>query len=168
MSTYDSCVPVFIQMLTCQRAILGKAEAYAAAKKIDESVLMNARLYPDMFPFKKQIQILTDFCNRAAARLSGSEIPSHPDTEEILSQLKQRITATLDFISALKAEKFEGSESKTYQIPMGGDNKMEMTGQDYLFHFVLPNVVFHAATAYGILRHNGLEIGKLDFMKPPE
>jgi len=168
VSTYDACIPTFVQILRCQQAILGKAEAYAAAKKIDESVLMSARLYPDMFPFKKQIQILTDFCNRAAARLSGSEIPSHPDTEENLSQLKQRIAATLEFVSGLKAEKFEGSESKTYEIPMGGDKKMEMTGQNYLFHFVMPNVVFHAATAYGILRHNGLEIGKLDFMQPPE
>ncbi|MGY9106564.1 MAG: DUF1993 family protein, partial [Alphaproteobacteria bacterium] len=80
VSTHDSCIPTFVQMLSCQRAILEKAEAYAAARKIDESVLLNARLFPDMFPFKKQIQILTDFCNRAAARLSGSEIPSCPDT----------------------------------------------------------------------------------------
>jgi hypothetical protein len=168
VSTYDAFIPTFAQMLSCQRAILDKAAAYAQARKIDESVLLNARLFPDMFPYSKQIQILTDFCNRAAARLSGSEIPSNTDTEESFAELKARITATLDFISGLKPEQFEGAESKTYEIPMGGDRKTEMTGQDYLFHFVLPNVVFHAATAYGILRHNGLEIGKLDFMQPPE
>ncbi len=168
VSTHDACIPTFVQMLSCQRAILDKAEAYAAARKIDESVLLNARLYPDMFPFKRQIQILTDFCSRAAARLSGSEIPSNPDTEETFAELKKRISATLDFISTLKPEQFEGSETKTFEIPLGGDKKMEMTGKNYLFHFVLPNVVFHAATAFGILRHNGLEIGKLDFMQPPE
>jgi hypothetical protein len=168
VSTFDACIPTFIQILTCQRAILDKAESYAAARKIDESVLLNARLFPDMFPFKKQIQILTDFCNRAAARLSGSEIPSSDDTEESFSELKQRVTATLDFISRLDPEQFQGSETKTYEIPLGGDKKKEMSGQNYLFHFVLPNVVFHAATAYGILRHNGLQVGKLDFMQPPE
>ncbi len=168
VSTHDAFIPTFVQMLSCQRAILDKAAAYAEAQKIDESVLLNARLFPNMLPFKKQIQILTDFCNRAAARLSGSEIPSASDTEETFEELKTRITATLDFISTLKPEKFEGAENRTYEIPMGGDRKMEMTGQNYLFHFVLPNVVFHAATAYGILRHNGLEIGKLDFMQPPE
>jgi len=168
VSTHDSCIPTFVQMLSCQRAILEKAEAYAAARKIDESVLLNARLFPDMFPFKKQIQILTDFCNRAAARLSGSEIPQCPDTEESFAELKERISKTLAFVTSLKPEQFEGAEEKAFEIPMGGDKKMEMTGQDYLFHFVLPNVVFHAATAYGILRNSGLEIGKLDFMQPPE
>lgn len=168
VSTYDSFIPTFVQMLSCQRAIIDKAAAYAQSREIDESVLLNARLFPDMFPYKRQIQILTDFCNRAAARLSGSEIPSYPDSEESFEELKSRITSTLDFVSSLKPEQFEGAESKTYEIPMGGDSKMEMTGQNYLFHFVVPNVVFHAATAYGILRHCGLEIGKLDFMKPPK
>jgi len=168
VSIHDSCIPTFVQMLSCQRAILEKAEAHAKARKIDESVLLNARLFPDMFPFKKQIQILTDFCNRAAARLSGSEIPSSSDTEESFAELKERVSKTLSFVTSLKPEQFEGAEAKTFEIPMGGDKKMEMTGQSYLFHFVLPNVVFHAATAYGILRHSGLEIGKINFMQPPE
>ena len=168
VSTYDAFIPTFVQLLSCQCAIMDKATAYAEVRKIDESVLLNARLFPDMFPYKKQIQILTDFCNRAAARLSGSDIPSNADTEESFAELKARVTSTLDLISGLKPEQFEGAESKTYEIPMGGERKMEMTGQNYLFHFVLPNVVFHAATAYGILRHSGLEIGKLDFMQPPK
>jgi hypothetical protein len=168
VSIFDACIPTFLQMLTCQRAILDKAEAYAAERKIDESILLNATLFPDMFPLKRQIQIMTDFCSRAAARLSDSEIPSSDDTEESFSDLKQRVTGTLDFISRLNPEQFQGSETKTYDIPLGGGRKKKMSGQNYLFHFVLPNVIFHASTAYGILRHNGLQVGKLDFIRPPK
>lgn len=167
VTTFDACIPTITQILLCQKAILAKAGAHAEEYKIDASVLLNARLFPDMFPFKKQIQIMTDIGTRGAARLSGSEIPSNPDTEETFAELSARVSSALEFISKLKPEQFEGAETKTYEIPLGGDKKTEMTGQNYLSHFVLPNVIFHAATAYGILRHNGIELGKLDFLQPP-
>jgi hypothetical protein len=165
VSMYAASVPMFTQILGAQSSILGKAAAYAEAKKIDESVLLSARLFPDMFPFRKQIQIETDFANRASARLSGSDIPSYPDDEGSFGDLQARIAKTLAFLGSLAPEKFEGSETKDFQIPMGGDRKMDMTGKDYLFHFAIPNFLFHATTAYAILRHCGLEIGKLDFMQ---
>lgn len=165
VSLYDACVPTFTQILDAQSSILGKATAYAEAKKIEESVLLGARLFPDMLPFKKQIQIETDFANRATARLSGSDIPSYPDDEETFADLKGRIAKTLTFLGGLKPEQFEGSEIKTIKFPIGGERTMEMTGKDYLFHFALPNFLFHATTAYGILRHSGVELGKMDFMQ---
>jgi hypothetical protein len=166
LSMYDACVPTFTQILRCQANILDKAAAYADARKIDHSVMLDARLFPDMFPLKRQVQISTDFANRAAARLSGSEIPSHPDTEQSFGELKERVLKTAAFVSGLQPAQFDGAASKTYSIPMGGDRKEEMTGQNYLFHFALPNFLFHATTAYGILRHSGVEIGKMDFMQP--
>ena len=165
---YDASVPTFQQILSCQLAVLDKAKAHAEAKNIDPSVLVNARLYPDMFPFKKQIQILTDLANRGAARLAGVELPSNPDTEETFDELKARITKTLAFVKSVKPEQMVGSEKKAYEIPVGGDKKMSMSGQQYLFHFVLPNLIFHATTAYGILRHSGVELGKKDFLQPPD
>lgn len=165
ITIYDACIPTFTQILAAQSSILDKAAAYAASKKIDETVLLGTRLFPDMFPFKKQIQIATDFANRASARLSGSDIPSYADDEQDIAALKSRIAKTLGFIGGLKPEQFEGAESKSFVIPMGGDRKMEMTGKDYLFHFALPNFLFHATTAYAILRHSGVELGKLDFMQ---
>jgi hypothetical protein len=165
VSIYEASVPTFVQILGAQSSILDKAAAYAEAKKIDEAVLLGSRLFPDMFPFKKQIQVETDFANRGSARLSGSEIPSYPDDEQTIADLKARIAKTLDFIGGLNAAQFDGSETKIFQIPIGGEKKMEMTGKDYLFHFALPNFFFHATTAYAILRHCGLEVGKLDFMQ---
>ena len=166
LSMYDACIPTFVQILSCQTAILDKAAAHAEARKIDPAVLLNARLFPDMFPFKKQVQVMTDFANRACARLSENEIPSHPDTEESFGELKERVSKTIAFIQSLSPQQFDGSDAKTYLIPMGGNRKEEMTGRDYLFHFALPNFYFHATTAYGILRHCGVELGKLDFLQP--
>jgi hypothetical protein len=168
ISTYDASVPMFVQILNCQVVILDKAAAFAEAKNIDAAVLPNARLYADMLPFKKQIQIMTDLANRATARLAALEIPSSPDTEETLGELKARVMKTLAFVKGAKKENFAGSETKSYEIPVGGENKKTMTGQEYLFHFVLPNFIFHATTAYGILRHSGVELGKKDFLQPPD
>lgn len=167
LSMYDASIPLFQQLLACHMGIIDKAAAHADAKKIEPSVLVAARLFPDMFAYKKQVQIMTDFANRAAARLSGNEIPSYPDDEQSFGELKARIQKTLAFLGSLKRDAFEGTDTKSFEIPMGGANKKTMTGQEYLIHFALPNFVFHATTAYNILRHNGIEIGKLDFMQPP-
>lgn len=167
ISMYDASVPAFQQILSCQSAIIDKSARHAEAKKIEPSVLLDARLYPDMFPLKKQFQLLTDFANRATARLAGLELPSYPDTEKSFEELKTRIAKTLDFVKSVTPEQFVGSETKSYDIPVGGEAKMTMSGREFLFLFVLPSFIFHAATAYGILRHSGVKLGKMDFLRPP-
>ena len=163
LSMYQASVPAFVQTLTVLSAILDKAEAYAAAKKIDPATLVGARLYPDMFPLSRQIQIVCDFAKGATARLAGKDVPSWADTETTIPELKARIAKTLDFVKGFKAADIDGSEARDISMKVAG-NMMEFKGQPYLTGFVLPNLYFHAATAYGILRHNGLEIGKMDFM----
>lgn len=164
VSMYLISVPSFQKHLNALDAILDKADAYATAKKIDPAVLMNARLYPDMFNFIRQVQASCDFAKAASARLAGIEPPSHPDTETTIAELKARIAKTLAFLSTIKPEQMEGSEDKSLTIKVG-PNEMTFTGRDYLLHFALPNFYFHCTTAYDILRHNGLEIGKRDFMR---
>ena len=163
LSMYQASVPAFVQTLTVLSAILDKAEAYAAAKKIDPATLVGARLYPDMFPLSRQIQIVCDFAKGATARLSGKDVPSWPDTETTIPELKARIAKTLDFVKGFKPADIDGSEARDISMKVAG-NMMEFKGQPYLTGFVLPNLYFHAATAYGILRKNGLEIGKRDFL----
>lgn len=166
LSMYQASVPAFKQMLACQTAIIDKAVAYAAAKKIDPAVLLNVRLFPDMFPFARQIQIMCDFAKGATARLAGAEVPSFPDTETTFDELKQRIAKTDAFISSFKQAQIDGSETREIKLKIGGQD-MQFAGKDYLVNFVLPNFYFHATTAYAILRHSGLELGKRDFMMPP-
>jgi hypothetical protein len=164
LSLYQVAVPTFQKHLNALDAILDKAADYAAAKKIDPAVLLTARLYPDMFDFTRQVQAASDFSKNSTARLAGVEVPSFPDTEKSFSELKQRIAKTLAFLGTLKPEQMEGSETKQFTIKVG-PNEMTFSGQDYLLHFALPNFFFHCTTAYDILRHNGLEIGKRDFMR---
>jgi hypothetical protein len=168
VSMHEASVPLFQQLLASHLAIIGKAEAHALAKKIDPAALLQARLFPDMFAYVKQVQLSTDFANRCAARLSGSEIPSYPDDEQSFGELKARIHRTLSFLAGLKPEAFHGSDTKTFEIPVGGGKKEAMNGKTYLLHFAIPNFLFHVTTAYSILRHNGIEIGKGDFMMPPQ
>ena len=163
LSMYQASVPAFVQTLTALSAILDKAEAYATAKKIDSATLVGARLYPDMFPLSRQIQIACDFAKGATARLAGKDVPSWTDTEATIPELKARIAKTLDFVKGFKPADIDGSEARDISMKVAG-NQMDFKGQAYLTGFVLPNLYFHAATAYGILRHNGLEIGKMDFM----
>ena len=163
LSMYQASVPAFVQTLTVLSAILDKAEAYAAAKKIDPATLVGARLYPDMFPLSRQIQIVCDFAKGATARLAGKDVPSWPDTETTIPELRARIAKTLDFVKGFKPADIDGSEARDISMKVAG-NMMEFKGQPYLTGFVLPNLYFHAATAYGILRKNGLEIGKRDFL----
>ena len=164
LSMYQAAVPAFQKHLEALDAILDKAAAHAAAKKIEPAVLLGARLYPDMFNFTRQVQATCDFAKSASARLAGLTPPSHPDTETTIAELKARIAKTLAFLETIKPEQMEGSEERTLTIKVG-PNDMTFTGRDYLLHFAAPNFYFHCATAYGILRHNGVEIGKRDFMR---
>ncbi|WNG41409.1 DUF1993 domain-containing protein [Archangium minus] len=163
LSMYQASVPVFIRMLGNLSAILGKAVTYAETKKFDPSVLVNARLAPDMLPLSAQVQIACDSAKGCAARLAGIEIPSHPDTETTLAELQARITKTIDFLKSVSAAQIDGSEERTVTLKMRSQ-EMQFQGQPYLLNVVLPNFYFHITTAYAILRHNGLDIGKSDFL----
>lgn len=163
ISIYDILVPAANRALGNTIAVLKKAEGFAAGKKIDVAVLLNSRLAPDMFPLMRQVQIATDTIKGAAARLTGTEIPSFPDTETTLPELEARIARTLEFVNSITAEKYAGSESRDIVVPRRiGD--LHTKGLPYLTQFVLPNFYFHVTTIYAILRHNGVEIGKNDFL----
>lgn len=163
LSMYQASIPVFVRMLNNLSAILTKAEAYASAKSIEPSVLVNARLAPDMFPLSRQIQIASDTAKGCAARLAGVEVPSFPDTESTFAELQERIKKTLNFVQSVDASRIDGSEGKAITLKMR-TGELNFTGQDYLLNFVLPNLYFHVSVAYGILRHNGLDIGKKDYL----
>jgi hypothetical protein len=163
MSLYNVSVPAFLRTLEALSKILDKAAAHAEAKKIDPAVLTGARLYPDMLPFTKQIQIACDFAAKTTARLAAAEVPTFPDTETTFPELKQRIAAATEYVKRFKPEQMEGAETRTITLTIRGNNR-DFTGETYLTHFAFPNFFFHAATAYDILRHNGIEIGKTDFL----
>jgi hypothetical protein len=163
MSFYDASVPAFQQILGSLQGILTKAEAHCTAKKIAPEVLLGARLYPDMLPLSKQIQLASDFAAKGCARLTHSEVPSTPDTEKTFEELKQRLAKASDYLKTFKPEQFEGADTKEVTFPVG-PSTMTLTGQQFLNRFTFPNFYFHAATAHGILRHNGVEIGKRDFL----
>lgn len=153
------------QTLDALDRILDKLAAHCEAKKIDESVFVTGRLFPDMFAFARQIQIACDFAKGAAARLSGAEVPSWADDEKTIADLKARIGKTRDYINGIAASAFSGSDDKVLKIKLGRNApETEMAGKDYLAKVVLPNFYFHAATAYAILRQGGVEIGKNDFL----
>jgi hypothetical protein len=163
LTLYEASIPAFLGMLNTLSAILDKGAAYADARKIDPSVLVNARLAPDMHPLSRQIQIAADSAKGAAARLAGVEVPSFPDTETTFPELKARIEKTIAFLKSLDPDKFEGAEDRTIAQPMG-PNVIEFPARAYLFEFVIPNFYFHATTTYAILRHNGVELGKPDYL----
>ncbi len=164
MSFYDATVPAFLQILSSLTGILTKAEAHCKAKNIAPEVLLGARLYPDMLPFSKQIQLVCDFAAKGCARLTGSEVPATPDTEKTFEELKQRLAKTIDYVKAFKPAQFEGKDASEVTFPIGPTNTMTVKGQQFVNNFAFPNFYFHAATAHGILRHNGVEIGKRDFL----
>lgn len=166
ITMYDASVPAFKRTLTALSGILDKADAYCEARKIDPAVLLQTRLFPDMLPLARQVQISCDFAKGAGARLAGIEVPSYADDEKTFSELKARIAKTIAFLDGIKAEQIVGSEGRQVKMK-AGPRELEFTGQDYLIGFVLPNFYFHAATAYDILRNNGLEIGKYDFLGVP-
>ncbi len=163
VSMFQLSVPAFVRMLNQLDAMLDKAAAHAAAKKIDPLVLTGARLAPDMFPLSRQIMIACDFCKGAVSRLAGKDVPSWPDTDTTFPELKARIAKTLEHVKSFEAGGIDGSETRQIKIK-AGTREMEFQGRDYLTYFVLPNLYFHSTAAYAILRHNGLELGKSDFM----
>ena len=163
ISMYGASVPVFIRMLTNLKGILGKGSAFAQAKKIEESVLLNARLSPDMFPLIKQVHIATDFARGTGARLAGSEPPAYEDNEKSFAELVSRIDRSVDYLRTLTPAQIDGSEAREIVRPIRGEPK-KFTGINYLLQFALPNFYFHTTTAYAILRHNGVDIGKSDFI----
>ena len=162
-SIYQASVPVYIRRLEALSAILDKAAAYASQRKIDPAALIQARLYPDMLPLGRQVQIACSHAVRGAARLSGAEPASVEDKETSFDDLTARVAKTLAFLKSVDAKKMEGMEDREITYPVG-DRKMTLKAGEYLLHFSMPNFYFHLTTAYDILRNNGLEIGKADFM----
>ena len=162
---YQASVPQFLRMLGNLASILETAEGWAGEKKIDPAVLLNMRLAPDMFPLKRQLQIATDSAKGCAARLAGVEIPSYPDNEETFAELKARLHKTMDFLASFSPAQIDGSEDKAITLNFPS-MELKFSGRDYLFQFVQPNFYFHLTTAYAILRHNGLDVGKMDFIGP--
>jgi hypothetical protein len=160
---YQTSVPVFVKTLGNLAGILDKAAAFAAAKKVDESVLLGYRLAPDMLNFAKQIQIATDHAKGAPARLAGVEPPVYENNEASFAELKARIDKILIFLGTLKPAQIDGSEDRDISLKIGG-NTLSYKGQTYLLHFALPNFFFHVTTAYAILRHCGVDLGKKDFI----
>ena len=163
ISMYRASIPVFKQMLGNLDAILDKAKAYADAKKIEHTTLLTARLAPDMFHLIRQVQIASDQAKGYAARLAGAEPPKYEDNEKTFEDLKARIAKTVAFLDTFKPEQIDGSEERKIVLTMRGEER-SFKGIDYLLGLITPNVYFHVAAAYLILRHNGLDIGKADFI----
>jgi hypothetical protein len=166
ISMFQASIPACLQMLAALSGVLDKAAAHATARKIEPSVLLNTRLYPDMFPLVRQVQLTADFAKGIGARLAGIEPPKFPDTETTIDELKARLAKTADFLKGLKPAQIDGSEGREIIIPIP-NQPLTLTGQSYLVNFALPNLYFHATTAYDILRHSGVEIGKRDYMGAP-
>lgn len=164
VSMYKASVATFQKHLHALDGILDKTAAYCEARKIDPSVLLSQRLYPDMFDCARQCKEACAFAGSAAARLAGLVIPANEGTDTTIAGIKERIAATQSFLATIKPYQLEGAAEKTITLKVG-PNEMTFSGEDYLLHFALPNFYFHCTTAYGILRHNGLEVGKRDFMR---
>jgi hypothetical protein len=163
ISMYAASVPVFRQILSSLAAILEKAESHADLKKIDHDALLQARLFPDMFPLLRQVQLATDFAKGAAARLAGVEVPRYEDNERDFAGLQARLEKTLAFLDSVAREAVDDGAERAIVIGTG-DKQRQFQGLTYLLHFALPQFHFHATTAYAILRHNGVDIGKRDFV----
>ena len=166
ISMFQASVPRFASMLKNLAAILDKAAAHCEARKIDPLALTSFRLYPDMFALSRQVQIACDTAKGAVARLAGVEIPKHEDTEKTFDELKARIAKSLDFIAAAKPAQIDGTEDKEVVLKLQGKD-VSFRGMQYLLGFAWPNFYFHVTTAYAILRHNGVELGKRDFIGAP-
>ena len=164
ISMYQASIPPLIRTLNNLVGVLEKGEAHAKAKNIDPTVLIDSRLYPDMFPLVRQVQIASDTARRSAARLAGLEAPKVEDTETTFPELIDRLQKAIDYLKTFSADQIDGTEEKDIAVPVGGGETITMQGWPYLSFFVLPNVYFHVTTAYDILRHNGVEVGKRDFL----
>jgi hypothetical protein len=167
VSMYKISVPIFVQFLTSLSTVLDKAAAYCEAKKIEPSALLNARLFPDMFPLARQVRAATDHAVNATARLAGVDPPASGNTEASFAELKQRVDKAIAFIRDFKAAQIDGSEEKAIKITFPSGATRDFTGQSLLLNNSLPNFYFHCTTAYDILRHCGVELGTRDFMGTP-
>lgn len=166
ISMYQASAPRFANILRNLSAILEKAEAHCAAKKIEPTALTTYRLFPDMFPLTRQVQIACDTAKGATARLAGIDTPKHEDTEQTFAELKARIAKTIDFVESVSAARIDGSDEKEIVLQMrSGERRFK--GMQYLLGHAYPNFYFHVTTAYNILRHNGVEVGKADFIGKP-
>jgi hypothetical protein len=163
ITLYEATVPVFTHMLTNLKAILDKGATFADAKKIDSAILANSRLAPDMYPLNRQVHIATDIVKACIARLAGIDIPKYEDTEVAIPELHARIDKTIAFIQAANADQINTGSTREITVPIR-NNTIKFTARDYLLTFVLPNLYFHITTAYDILRHNGVELSKLDYL----
>jgi hypothetical protein len=161
---YINSVPVFKQLLTALKAILAQADAYAVANSIEPEAFLQARLYPNMFPLVKQVQIATDFARGISARLAGVEVPVYEGKEKSFADLDGLLAQTLVFLNSVNSSKFEGSETNEIVLRPGTPKEKKLSGQAYLTNYGLPQFFFHVTTSYAILRHNGLAVGKRDFM----
>jgi len=164
ISLYAASVPVFQQMLNALSDVLKKAEAHASAKNVDQSVFLQARLYPDMFPLVRQVQIAVDFAKGVSARLAEVELPKYDDTETTFAELQALITKVLAFIGEIKPEQIDGKEGIEIVTRPGTPKEKRFSGQAYLLTYGLPQFFFHVTTTYALLRHNGIEVGKRDYM----
>jgi hypothetical protein len=160
---YQASTPIFVRQLTALTAILKTAATFAETRKIDPSVLLNARLAPDQFPLVRQVQIAADGAKGGIARLAGLDIPAYPDDETTFEQLEARIAKTVAFLESVSPDQVDGSEDRPIEFKMRS-GELHFVGQAFLLHFVIPNFFFHVTTAYAILRHNGVEIGKRDYL----
>jgi len=167
ITMHSASVPIYVRMLSNVNVWLDKAETHASAKKFDSSVYLSARLAPDMLTFTKQIQIACDTAKFCVARLAGVESPKFEDKETTITELRERIDATIAYVKSVPAAQIDGSEEKDITIPRR-DGSTIMKGEAYLKHFALPNFFFHVTTAYALLRHNGVEIGKMDYLGAPK
>lgn len=165
MTLRDAAVPVFDSTLRNLSTLLDKAAAHAAAKGYDASVLLQSRLAPDMFPLTRQVQIACDAAKFGVARLTGVEAPKHPDDETTIEQLKARIESVRAFVRGVPASAFEGADTRRVDVPMRNGN-VAFEGRTFLLHWATPNFYFHVVTAYDILRHNGVDVGKRDYLGP--
>jgi uncharacterized protein len=163
LSMHQASVPVFLQGLRNLAAVLDKAAGQASERKIDPGVLLNDRLAADMLPFVRQVQIASDHAKGASARLAGIDVPKFEDVEKSFDDLQQRLARVTEFVRSIDPAQIDGSEEREITLPIGGQS-VAFTGQAYLLHFALPNFYFHLTTAYAILRHNGIVIGKRDFI----
>jgi uncharacterized protein len=166
ISMYKVSVPIFVQFLTAQSNCIDKLAALVDAKKLDANFFLNMRFAPDMYPYVRQVQQASTHAARACSALAGVAMPDMPNNETSLSELKARLAKTIDFVKGFKAAQIDGTEDKDITLTLGG-NERKFKGQAFLLNFILPNFYFHCTTAYDILRHCGVELGKRDFMSTP-
>lgn len=163
-SIHDAAIPTFVRALQALSGVIEKGRLHAENEKIEPSVLLSMRLYPDMFPLSRQIQVVSDQCKGGASRLAGVEPPKYADTETTFAELKERLDKTVAYVKSIDVKKFEGADTRPIELKFPNSSLNFKSGWDYLLKFVLPNVYFHSTTAYGILRHAGVKVGKMDFM----